>query len=56
MATVLVQNRVNWAMASLPTDVQRQGIIVKKASTSFVTYCVFIRLTVLMTIFSSPIM
>ena len=37
MATVLVQNRVNWAMASLPTDVQRQGIIVKKASTSFVT-------------------
>ncbi len=37
MATVLVQNRVNWAMASLPSDVQRQGIIVKKASTSFVT-------------------
>ncbi|MBI5249699.1 MAG: multidrug efflux RND transporter permease subunit [Desulfomonile tiedjei] len=37
MATVLVQNRVNWAMASLPQDVQRQGIITKKASTSFVT-------------------
>ncbi|MFH1113312.1 MAG: multidrug efflux RND transporter permease subunit [Pseudomonadota bacterium] len=37
MATVLVQNRVNWAMASLPQDVQQQGITVKKASTSFVT-------------------
>ena len=37
MATVLVQNRVNWAMASLPQDVQRQGINTKKASTSFVT-------------------
>ncbi len=37
MATVLVQNRVNWAMASLPQEVQRQGIITKKASTSFVT-------------------
>jgi hydrophobe/amphiphile efflux-1 (HAE1) family protein len=37
MATVLVQNRVNWATASLPSDVQRQGIVVKKASTSFVT-------------------
>jgi hydrophobe/amphiphile efflux-1 (HAE1) family protein len=37
MATVLVQNRVSWAMASLPTDVQRQGVITKKASTSFVT-------------------
>jgi len=37
MATVLVQNRVNWAVASLPQEVQRQGVIVKKASTSFVT-------------------
>ena len=37
MATVLVQNRVNWAMASLPQDVQRQGVMTKKASTSFVT-------------------
>jgi hydrophobic/amphiphilic exporter-1 (mainly G- bacteria), HAE1 family len=37
MATVLVQNRVNWAMASLPQDVQRQGVVTKKASTSFVT-------------------
>jgi HAE1 family hydrophobic/amphiphilic exporter-1 len=37
MATVLVQNRVNWAMASLPQDVQRQGVNTKKASTSFVT-------------------
>jgi HAE1 family hydrophobic/amphiphilic exporter-1 len=37
MATVLVQNRVQWAMAQLPTDVQRQGVNTKKASTSFVT-------------------
>ncbi len=37
MATVLVQNRVNWAMASLPPDVQREGVNTKKASTSFVT-------------------
>jgi hydrophobic/amphiphilic exporter-1 (mainly G- bacteria), HAE1 family len=37
MATVLVQNRVNWAMASLPPAVQRQGVNTKKASTSFVT-------------------
>jgi hydrophobic/amphiphilic exporter-1 (mainly G- bacteria), HAE1 family len=37
MATVLVQNRVSWAMADLPTQVQRQGVITKKASTSFVT-------------------
>lgn len=42
MATVLVQNRVNWALASLPDDVQRQGIITKKASTSFVTvFCLY---------------
>lgn len=42
MATVLVQNRVNWAMAQLPTDVQRQGVNTKKASTSFVTVlCVY---------------
>ncbi len=37
MATVLVQNRVSWAMADLPTAVQRQGVTTKKASTSFVT-------------------
>ena len=37
MATVLVQTRLNWAMASLPQDVQRQGVNTKKASTSFVT-------------------
>ena len=37
MATALVQNRVNWAMASLPQDVQRQGIMTKKASSAFVT-------------------
>src|SRR5512139_56711 len=34
MATVLVQNRVNWALSSLPEDVQRQGVMTKKASTS----------------------
>lgn len=37
MATVLVQNRVQWAMAQLPQDVTRQGVNTKKASTSFVT-------------------
>jgi HAE1 family hydrophobic/amphiphilic exporter-1 len=37
MATVLVQNRVSWAMADLPSVVQRQGVNTKKASTSFVT-------------------
>ncbi|MGB6064813.1 MAG: multidrug efflux RND transporter permease subunit [Desulfomonilaceae bacterium] len=37
MATVLVQNRVAWAMAQLPPEVQRQGVTTKKASTSFVT-------------------
>jgi HAE1 family hydrophobic/amphiphilic exporter-1 len=37
MATVLVQNRVAWAMAQLPQEVQRQGVNTKKASTSFVT-------------------
>ncbi|MFH0960705.1 MAG: efflux RND transporter permease subunit, partial [Pseudomonadota bacterium] len=37
MATVLVQNRVAWAMASLPQEVQRQGVNTKKASTSFVS-------------------
>lgn len=42
MATVLVQNRVNWAMSSLPQDVQRQGVVTKKASTSFVTvFCLY---------------
>lgn len=37
MATVLVQNRVAWALAQLPDAVQRQGVNTKKASTSFVT-------------------
>ncbi len=37
MATVLVQNRVAWAMSKLPEEVQRQGVITKKTSTSFVT-------------------
>ncbi len=37
MATVLVQNRVSWAMSQLPEQVQRQGVITKKASTSFVS-------------------
>ncbi|MBM3300054.1 MAG: efflux RND transporter permease subunit, partial [Deltaproteobacteria bacterium] len=37
MATVLVQNRVQWAMSQLPQEVQRQGVNTKKASTSFVT-------------------
>ncbi len=34
MATVLVQNRVNVAMARLPDEVKRQGVTVKKKSTA----------------------
>ncbi len=42
MATVLVQNRVQWAMAQLPSEVQRQGVNTKKASTSFViVLCIY---------------
>ena len=32
--TVNTQNRVNWAEASLPQDVQRQGVTTKEASSS----------------------
>ena len=32
--TVNTQNRVNWAQASLPQDVQRQGLTTKEASSS----------------------
>ncbi len=32
--TVNVQNRVNWATASLPTEVQQQGVIVKEKSSN----------------------
>ena len=32
--TVNTQNRVNWAQASLPQDVQRQGVTTKEASSS----------------------
>src|SRR5512146_1760290 len=37
MATVNVQNRVQRAMAKLPEEVQRQGVIVKKASSAIAT-------------------
>lgn len=37
IATVLVQNRVSWAMSQLPISVQRQGVNTQKVSTSFVT-------------------
>ncbi len=36
MATVLVQNRVQRAMARLPEAVQRQGVSTKKSSTNFI--------------------
>jgi multidrug efflux pump len=36
-ATVQTQNRVNIAMPRLPVDVQRQGVVVKKVSTAFLT-------------------
>ena len=34
MNTVNTQNRVNWAQAQLPSEVQRQGVITKEASSS----------------------
>ena len=37
MATVQTQNRVNIAMPRLPPEVQRQGVVVKKVSTAFLT-------------------
>jgi hydrophobe/amphiphile efflux-1 (HAE1) family protein len=36
-ATVQTQNRVSIAMPRLPVDVQRQGVVVKKVSTAFLT-------------------
>ena len=36
MATVLVQNRVNTAMATLPEEVKRTGVTTQKKSTNFV--------------------
>ena len=36
-ATVQTQNRVNIAMPRLPPEVQRQGVVVKKVSTAFLT-------------------
>jgi multidrug efflux pump subunit AcrB len=37
IATVQTQNRVNIAMPRLPPEVQRQGVVVKKVSTAFLT-------------------
>ena len=37
IATVQTQNRVNIAMPRLPAEVQRQGVVVKKVSTAFLT-------------------
>lgn len=38
MATVLVQNRVNIALNSLPTEVTQQGVVVQKQSTNIVLF------------------
>ena len=38
MATVLVQNRVNIAMNSLPGEVTQQGVVVQKQSTNIVLF------------------
>ena len=40
MAQVLVQNRVAIAIPQLPTDVQRQGVVTKKQSTSILLFVV----------------
>ncbi len=37
IATVQTQNRVNIAMPRLPPEVQRQGVVVRKVSTAFLT-------------------
>ena len=37
MATVQTQNRVNIALPRLPPEVQRQGVVVKKVSTAFLS-------------------
>jgi len=37
IATVQTQNRVNIALPRLPPEVQRQGVVVKKVSTAFLT-------------------
>ncbi len=37
IATVQTQNRVSIAMPRLPVEVQRQGVVVKKVSTAFLT-------------------
>ena len=38
MATVLVQNRVNIALSSLPSEVTQQGVVVQKQSTNIVMF------------------
>ena len=38
MATVLVQNRVNIALNSLPSEVTQQGVVVQKQSTNIVLF------------------
>ena len=38
MATVLVQNRVNIALSSLPSEVTQQGVVVQKQSTNIVLF------------------
>ena len=38
MATVLVQNRVNIAFSSLPSEVTQQGVVVQKQSTNIVLF------------------
>lgn len=38
MATVLVQNRVNIALNSLPSEVAQQGVVVQKQSTNIVMF------------------
>src|SRR5690606_32618313 len=37
IATVQTQNRVNVALPRLPPEVQRQGVVVRKVATAFLT-------------------
>ena len=45
MATVLVQNRVNIALSSLPSEVSQQGVVVQKQSTNIVRLPCFLILS-----------
>ena len=54
IAAVQTQNRVNVALPRLPPEVQRQGVVVKKVSTAFLTGVSLVPRTTATTRSSSP--